>query len=448
MSLFKEGNVQKCNEIVSLMIHTPRFNNKTKQLLENTLNFYFSRYQHVHNIKSSVKQNKKLEKTIHSWLKMDRNVGKPILDELEKGTYLTHSIKTPHINLQMLLEKENPKMDMTHFIIKRALVMIDLFKLTGKKPTKFTISAFPSKQKRVLSDKTNKGDTKKEIRHMIKKSTAHTTSGETFSHKNEIILTKEEELAKLVLHELVHIFDLEKDDGSIRSPNLVIYNNWCIDDSTNLSTFEAYTELLSNIFHCFSITCEMALKNNREPTIDDLIKYLEIECMYSVYLTAKLLYWYGYRVDNINTFFSKMEGCPRVFSPIPMMDYIIIRGILFFSLDKLLSSGLIEVKNGIFTFQALPGYRDMEKELVEETIMSLDYSEALKESLFSLEQEFLHEDLSMTYTCLDIDFNQDLSFIQKYLKIGQKGGQLNDKSNKWKYKYLKYKTKYLQLKTT
>jgi len=117
---------------------------------------------------------------------------------------------------------------------------------------------------------------------------AFTASGLTFD--NTTIITRYEEIEKLLLHELIHNFNL---DGHHCNSNLrnfkKIYNNNKFDNYEYCYDFyESYTELLSSYFNIlFSLI-------NRNITKIILKSYIIIEILYSYNVVANLLRINGY----------------------------------------------------------------------------------------------------------------------------------------------------------
>lgn len=152
-------------------------------------------------------------------------------------------------------------------------------------------------------------------------SAAFTVSGVTISADKLIILTKKEELIKLLFHELIHYAKL---DGAAIGVNLSV--PWSIASKLNLS--EAYTEYLAVIIH--SIYISIATNNN----VSDIILS---ETKYSYYLISEYAKALG--INNIDDFFYGRTNV--VSSPIATFEYVYLRGI-FMHVD--LVSALDDVK--------------------------------------------------------------------------------------------------------
>lgn len=163
-------------------------------------------------------------------------------------------------------------------------------------------------------------------------STAFNVSGVTIRSKKLIILTKKQEMIKLLFHELVHYVGL---DNKFVGEKLFV--NWKISNP-ELNISEAYTEYLSIIIH--SIYISIHLKMNKI----DITNIINKEIMHGYYLMSVYLKFYGYDKSNINDFFTGTNKINNVAaSPIATFEYVFLR-CLFFHHDLLSSIPNIIVK--------------------------------------------------------------------------------------------------------
>lgn len=162
------------------------------------------------------------------------------------------------------------------------------------------------------------------IKDLQKESKSFCASGVTNSINKYIVLTKKEEIIKLLFHELCHYAHL--DYVLLDHP---LTNNWSINKELNTS--EAYTEFMSIILN--SIYQTLHLKTNFNKTLIDILNY---EITYSLYLTTNILRFFKYNKSNYQTFFNNTgHNCD---SPIATWEYIFLRTGLLVNLQKVLNS--------------------------------------------------------------------------------------------------------------
>ena len=280
------------------------------------------------------------------------------------------------------------------------------------------IYCFESDIKRILlKPRFTKDNFSFELDELKKKSLALTQGGQTFDTTNEIYVLKTSEMGKLFLHELIHYFNLDKINYHIRSGDNIesIIKSWNIDYNTG-GMFEAFTELYSNIISCMFMVCEyvnynkfITKKECENESLEILNELINIERLYSLYITAKLLFTYGYSKDNFIDFFENkntenyitMQGVVHAIVP-----YYIGRSILFNDLNNTLKESTVDED-----FKIKKYYLENERKIFENISRSNYYSN-LKKCFTLIEEEKSNLDLS--YTCLDLN-KLKISFIENIL---------------------------------
>lgn len=259
-------------------------------------------------------------------------------------------------------------------LIKRLRIFVNLF--TIKKNV--NIYCYASDDKRnVINDRLNLNDLSNEYKKLNDKLGALTIAGETIHNPNTIFITKKEELCKLMIHEMIHLYELDEKVDIIDNN---ILNKWNVKITTN--SYEAYTELISNLFIIICISIET--KTN----VYDLIN---IERIYSIYDTAKLLYLYNYDETNIIDFFMNPNKHNKIDFPIPALYYYIIRSMLFYYIDELFDDQYINNK-----MKALNKYNEIQNKIIYKTSqLDSNYMKLLINLLKN------NKDNSLTYMCLD-----------------------------------------------
>lgn len=264
-----------------------------------------------------------------------------------------------------------------------------------------------------------------------KTNTAFTTSGET-RHDNTIFLTKRDEISKLMIHELLHFFDMDGKNDFNLSNHLIDARKKMPFKDNNIE-HEIMAELFCNIYNSFNLTCIISKENNftTEQQHKLLKTILSIERDYSVYVVAKILKYFD--VDPKNLFNSPKKI--KINSPINL--YYILKSIAYFNLDIVfspkngnLTKNIFEPNEQIF----LNLHNILEQNALNET------SQFMKKLNMYFEQKDILNNLMVSYICLDIDLDM-INFDD--INLVQKGGgeYLYYKYQKYKYKYTKLKLK-------
>lgn len=167
------------------------------------------------------------------------------------------------------------------------------------------------------------------LAYLKNRSVALNVSGVTISDHKTIILTKREEVIKLLFHELAHYAGL---DSSLHKP---ISFGWdLIEPKLNLS--EGFTEFVAIIL----TTAYDAIHLASVKSIDPYKLYalmLATETQYSIYLTAAVLKFFGYDQQTWREFFGRAGKSDEVNpapSPIPIWEYVIVRAQLMVELNR------------------------------------------------------------------------------------------------------------------
>ena len=163
--------------------------------------------------------------------------------------------------------------------------------------------------------------------HYKQQSSAFNPSGMTNRGQNIIILTKIEEIIKLLFHELIHYIGI---DASLYDVYLDV--EWDLAD-TKINLNEAYTEYISVLLSTMYQSIHYANLNNLDiyKTFDFII---DIEINYSIQLLANILFFYGYDENNYLLFFN--NGNKKLSCPIYIFSYIFVRTFLLLNYVKLL----------------------------------------------------------------------------------------------------------------
>lgn len=163
--------------------------------------------------------------------------------------------------------------------------------------------------------------------YLVQNSSSFVASGLTSLSSNVVILTKTEEIVKLLYHELCHYIGLDR---------LLLSNEisltWDVRDKT-VSTSEAYAEFISVILTTIYQAIQYSHIHRTDIT-ETLYLFLSYEIGYSYQLTANMLYFYGYDGGNYVDFFRKVKH--RHTNPIQIFSYVFLRTVLLQYYDDVL----------------------------------------------------------------------------------------------------------------
>lgn len=274
-----------------------------------------------------------------------------------------------------------------------------------QKKKKLNLIIVTNDKNRVLNKKRS-NNIKGDLTDMKQKGSANVSSGVT-TYEGKMVISRKEELPKLLIHELIHFLGLDGNFFNLNNQELfhsketfTNYNitSFCVQKNISSFVYESYTEFLSNILNCLFIGLEIPNGN-----FSTMIETLELERLYSIYQTAKLLYYFGF--DNFDSFFLDCKNKinsknRRFFTDTLYLDYTIIRSIMFFSFQEVLEimdikNNLLEIKNKKNNF-----YHQLQI-IVNNTLYgNRDYANILD---YFLSQMKNINDLDIGYTCIDID---------------------------------------------
>lgn len=212
-----------------------------------------------------------------------------------------------------------------------------------------------------------------------------------------IIITRKEEIIKLIFHELIHFAGL---DRLLARPNPDTYGL-----SVDVKSFilaETFTETLSIILFTAYQALHIASNEKTDFRYDPMFDWtydpmtnrdlfyimLESECYYSMFLTVSILKFYGYDSETYVDFFKgakKSNPCPVL-----VWEYILLRAQLFYSIKEL--SSLLD-----------PG-----AEVTDSNVNEIKALMRPTNAFISSLKEFfiLNESPSITYTLIQIDLER------------------------------------------
>ena len=159
--------------------------------------------------------------------------------------------------------------------------------------------------------------------------TKEVNTGVSFAVGNEkdIILWRKEEVVKVMLHELIHAFDWDFNDNN----KIFSYFSKKLGITKKVLLNEAYTEIWACITNCY--ICSLS-ESSSEERFCRWIHYLELETLYSVWQTYKIIYMTNLhlsnsqKVTNCDNFLQLTDKSTNVF------PYYLLKSCVLFNISE------------------------------------------------------------------------------------------------------------------
>lgn len=144
-------------------------------------------------------------------------------------------------------------------------------------------------------------------------------SGST--NRENIWIFREEEILKIIIHELIHYSKYDMNDDSY-SNKLILSKIKFLDNKSFFSINEAYTESLAIILFIFYLTFKKFKKFN----LNYYNKLLNIEIKWSLLQSAKILY-YNFNFNKLDNIYMNNN----IYQKTDILSYYIIKSALIFN---------------------------------------------------------------------------------------------------------------------
>lgn len=229
-----------------------------------------------------------------------------IFDYISKNTLTKLSLKITMKNLTInlnLISKKKISKRVINNIVKRICLMYLLKHHTTNQSSNVTLTLlFSDFKKKLPKDYNVLGP--REI-----------NSGVATFYENKILIYRNEEYSKLLIHELVHLFKL---DFSVINMNFL---RDILDINQNIQTIpnESFTEILTIIINSIIVSIEISEKKNLS-LATSLINY---EIVYNLFQCSKILKHFGY--ETAYDFFRKNDGNQKFDQTTSVISYFFIK---------------------------------------------------------------------------------------------------------------------------
>lgn len=233
-------------------------------------------------------------------------ISKFLLDKINKINIL-HKYNINYKNLKINLKLGGYKLDNVKilFLIKTIILM---WLLSDKSRNNLDINLI------LLNEKKKIDNTK----HIL--TINEINSGYTFH--DSIIIYRKEELNKVLIHELIHLLDLDISIYDTNNLNFDLFIN--IHKNNNIKINEAYVETFACFINCI-LSC---YSTNRISKFDEYFSY---EIKFSLLQVAKILIFYGYK-SSLDFFKEYKDG--MFLQKTSIFSYYIIKSSFLYNFNK------------------------------------------------------------------------------------------------------------------
>ena len=159
----------------------------------------------------------------------------------------------------------------------------------------------------------------------------HVNSGLTYYNKYNatIIIFRNEEKIKVLIHELIHAYDIDNILHNNKILTNEIYNKYCLNifEYNNININETYTEFLALIINILFI---IVISGSSLKIINNLIKF---EIIYSLIKVKCIVDFYNFDINNI----CRNEGCVEFRQKSNVLSYYIFKTALLYNINTALN---------------------------------------------------------------------------------------------------------------
>jgi hypothetical protein len=220
-------------------------------------------------------------------------IRKQIDDFISYDLSYTFSLYGREIIIHFLIEDKNPELSLHMYneYVDKILVWLYIINEYGSKQCskKLTLFIYMTSLKKQLPH------TNINILDQINVNTAFTYTCPAVS---EIVVFREEEWLKVLMHETFHNFALDFSDMNTRSSNQKILSIFKVESEVNL--FEAYTEFWAETMNC--VFCSFFLlkdKDNEKEFLSNCEFFINFERTYTFFQMVKTLNFMGLRYKDL-----------------------------------------------------------------------------------------------------------------------------------------------------
>lgn len=157
-------------------------------------------------------------------------------------------------------------------------------------------------------------------------------SGVTYG-KDYIVIWREEEVYRVIIHELIHYLDLDFHEFTSKSLESIIYDSANLDHDLEPRFNEAYVDSMAIIINCYLAGRKYYEEKASSLTKQKFIFLVQMEIMNSILQCAKILNYYGFL--TYEDLFRSKEG-PIIKDKSHAFSYYIVKSAILFNSSKLI----------------------------------------------------------------------------------------------------------------
>ena len=281
---------------------------------------------------------------------------------------ILHSIKSLNNNLKLVLKINGniltiniyyDKQDLKKFVSNILIIISFIFHLMNKNVGNVNINYYLTDHKKTI-DK----DVKDGLNY------GHINNG--CCNINTIDIWRKEELIKVTIHELIHLFNCDKsmnDNSFIINEYLTRYNI----NSERVNTFEAYTEIWANILNSYFISKWTLMKTDPSGSSDLFCDLVNYERIWSHIQCVKVL-----KLTNFNFDKMKYDILINLNAETNVWAYYILRSMVYFNINNFILDMKKHNINRINLRDDINYYNNYILNIVEKTLYNKDYKDILE----------------------------------------------------------------------
>ena len=151
---------------------------------------------------------------------------------------------------------------------------------------------------------------------------------------NKVSLWRQEEVRKVLIHELIHSVELEEHNNLYDFEEFIFSHFDIRRELNNLTFFENYVELWGNIINISIVVYD---KKNNNDNLTNFLDLLERELYWVLFQVAKILVFFDY--NKFEDFYFKdgikeESKSKKYIQKSNIFSYIVVRSMMFFNLEK------------------------------------------------------------------------------------------------------------------
>lgn len=161
-----------------------------------------------------------------------------------------------------------------------------------------------------------------------------------YSWTNNIVIYRKEELLKLIIHEMIHLLDIDVKYEYGSNMKRKFMKSLCIE-SFNVLINESYVETWAIVIHMY-----ISLLEQRKKSYINYKNYFKKTLLFNYKQVLKILIFYD--IDNFDEIFKEGNSCNRIIEfKMNLFSYHILKLLNLFNINKFINKFSAKDKNSI-----------------------------------------------------------------------------------------------------